>query len=385
MSESRIVLTAVGDVSLGDHPLCVGYGAHSRFKREDPLFPFEKIVDRLGETDLLFGNLECVISDHGARPGRLESIQMRGQPSYVEGLSRAGFKVMNFATNHSMQHGVDPFRSTLGLLQDHGIQHCGVNFQDHRRGVPTVIPVKGRRIAFVGYSLRPRQYFSEAPPYSEGNGPRICADLATFADSVDATVVSLHWGDEFIQEPSPEEIELARKVIDAGADVVIGHHPHVLRGIERYRRGVIAYSLGNFVCDMAWDRRLRETVVFSCTLGRDGVQDFGVLPVYVNDAYQPQPMTGPEAEELARHLESLSETLTKEDLSDLEEKSRDYGVRADQFQREYRALAHRYFLRNVTRCPPAVIVQQFLVYLTNRFSEAFSRKSVDLPSGSGNG
>ena len=90
--------------------------------------------------------------------------------------------------------------------------------------------------------------------------------------------------------PHPADVQLAHAIVDAGADLIVGHHPHVLRGVERYRQGWIVYSLGNFVCDMLWDEELRETAICECRLTAAGLEDVRLIPVRINDDCQPVPL-----------------------------------------------------------------------------------------------
>ncbi len=151
------------------------------------------------------------------------------------------------------------------------------------RAHAVVATVHGLRVGFLGYSLRPRQYFTERPLYAEGSPEGIVADVRAVRPTCDILVVSLHWGDEFIDRPSPADVQLAHAIVDAGADLIVGHHPHVLRGVERYGRGWIVYSLGNFVCDMLWGEELRETAICECRLTSAGVEDVRLIPVRIND------------------------------------------------------------------------------------------------------
>ena len=232
MKDSHIKFSAVGDIALGDHPLCIGFGAYSKFKAFSPVYPFEHVLDQLQKSELLFGNLECALSKENLKANDYDSSQMRGDARHIKGLVEAGFKVLNFANNHCMQHGTEPFLETVRLLEEYNINYCGVNLENHLKGSPSIFELNGIKIAFLGYSLRPRQCFTRNPFYSEGNINGIEKDIFAVKEKVDSVIVSLHWGDEFIEKPSPEEISMGRKLIDAGAGLIIGHHPHVLRGIE---------------------------------------------------------------------------------------------------------------------------------------------------------
>lgn len=369
MSESpTVTLHAVGDIAFGDHPLCTGFGTHSRMRREAPRFPFAHVKALLARADLRFGNLECTLSEHGLKANDYHSVQMRGHDAYVAGLVDAGFEVLNHANNHSMQHGKEPFRETLQLLQKANIAVCGV--ARGQASVPAILTVKGLRIGFLGYSLRPRQYFTETPLYAEGTTDGITSDVRALRSQCEIVVASLHWGDEFIDRPSPADIQLAHDVIDAGADLIIGHHPHVLRGLERYGRGWIVYSLGNFVCDMLWEEEVRETAICECRLTAAGVEDVRLIPARINDDSQPELLTGEAAARLERRLAALSTALMETPPTEPTPAAMaDYDAEAHAAHGRSRARSHRYFLRNAYRFPPRILAGQLTTFLRNRLAE----------------
>ena len=367
MGSRSITLAAVGDISLGDHPLCTGFGTHSRFKARTPDFAFDHVKPQLAGSDLLFGNLECTLSEFGRRSGDYHSVQMRGHASYLNGLKAAGFDVLNVANNHSLQHGQRPFLETVRLLRDNGIGVCGVGATDYRHAVAEVVKAHDLDVAFLGYSLRPRQYFTEAPLYAEGQRESILADVRA-ARTRDIVVVSLHWGDEFIERPSPEDVSLAHDIMDAGADLIIGHHPHVLRGVEKYGRGYIVYSLGNFVCDMLWDERMRESAIVRCRLSRDGATDLTLTPVRIGDDYRPAPMDEARSVAVKRRLDMLSDAF-KTPVASAPESLADYQAAALDALRWERRKAHRYFLRNAYQFPVGILIQQLTTFARNRLAE----------------
>ena len=369
MSKSSVTFGAVGDIAFGDHPLCAGFGADSTFKKHKPTFPFHHVKPVLDDCDLLFGNLECTLSQAHRSPRDHNSVQMRGRPDYVVGLADSGFDVLNLANNHALQHGEQAFRETVGLLSQHGIAATGVNFEDHLVGIPTVVEREGLSIAFLGYSLRPRQYFDQPPIYTEGHQDLILRDIKKIRGVVDIVIASVHWGEEFIQHPSPLEIQLGRQMVSAGADLVIGHHPHVMRGIEKYENGYIAYSLGNFVCDMLWDDSLRETGVFLCELSKGGVSNVRVVPCYINDEFQPFVLDADRAEDAHKKLDVLSRNIEAEDLSEFDAKHSTYTIDADHAQQAIRKKSHRFFLRRAFRYSPSILIQQIFRFIRNRLNE----------------
>jgi len=363
-----VVLHAVGDIALGDHPLCTGFGTHSRSRREPPTFPFAHVKPMLAGADLRFGNLECTLSERGLRPNDYHSVQMRGHADYLRGLADAGFHVLNIANNHSMQHGPEPFTETVTMVRQAGIGVCGV--AQGRASEPATVTIKGLRVGFLGYSLRPRQYFTETPLYAEGTPEGITADVRALRPSCDIVVVSLHWGDEFIDRPSPADVQLARSIVDAGADLIIGHHPHVLRGVEKHGRGWIVYSLGNFVCDMLWEEELRETAIAECRLSKNGVEHVRLLPVRINDDSQPVPLQGEGAARLEQRLAMLSSALSRNDaVFSGPGATAEYDTAAYTAHSQQRSRSHRYFLKNAYRFPARILVAQVSTFVRNRLAE----------------
>ena len=268
-----------------------------------------------------------------------------------------------------MQHGSAPFLETVRMIEESGIAVCGLRAADGRAAVPASVERNGLDVAFLGYSLRPRQYFTDEPLYAEGDREHIIADVRHARDRHDAVVVSLHWGDEFVDTPSPEEVSLAHAVMDAGAALIVGHHPHVLRGIERYGRGFIVYSLGNFVCDMTWDERMRESAVLRCTLTPDGVSELELVPVRINGDCRPEPLAGDRRARLERRIAALSDQLHNLRATAPPDEARGYRWVAEQALRDERRKAHRYFLRNLHRYPSGILVQQLRTFVRNRLAD----------------
>ena len=194
-------------------------------------------------------------------------------------------------------------------------------------------------------------------------------DVRRAKAAADCVVVSLHWGSEFIERPAPDEIAIAHRIVDAGADLIIGHHPHVLRGIERRGRATIVYSLGNFVCDMIWDDHLRETAMPRFRLTAGGAELEQLVPIRINDDYQPVPLEGEAAARLLARIDGLSQALQSRADGAASETQAEYERAADAAQRCNRSRSHRYFLRNLYRFPPGIVFQQFTVYLLNRLVE----------------
>ncbi|MPZ18414.1 MAG: hypothetical protein GEV06_10945 [Luteitalea sp.] len=304
MSKDELVLNAVGDVCLGDSLISLGFGTRSAIEACGPHFIFDAIRDVLKNGDLLFGNLECVLSDRGLERRDPQSVYLRGAPEAVEACVDAGFHVMNIANNHTLQYGAEAFRDTTRLLRNNGIAPLGIASGGEYHSEPVILERNGISIGFLGYSHEWEQYFDGDPLYAATRREGILADLTRLRRSVHYVVVSMHWGLEYMTYPSRDMTHLGRILIDHGCDVVLGHHPHVVQGCERYKHGLIAYSLGNFVFDKTWWQTCLRTVVVQITFARDrrvGVSH-ALIPVRVRRNYQPAPVDGQTAQrELAAH------------------------------------------------------------------------------------
>ena len=246
-----IRIIAGGDIMLGDHPIMVGRGVASRICRHAGYDPLGGLADIVADGDLAVANLESPLSDPPplCLPSRREC---RAPKIAIEALAASGFHAFTIANNHIQQHGHTAVHETVAALTARGLAAVGLAGDRPGTCRPVDLEVRGISVRLLGYSLRPRQHFSGATLYAEGTTDGILADISAGRDAGRITVVCIHWGDEFVAAPSREQVALGRAMIDAGCSLVLGHHPHVLQGWERYRGGVIAYSLGNLVFDMPW-------------------------------------------------------------------------------------------------------------------------------------
>jgi poly-gamma-glutamate synthesis protein (capsule biosynthesis protein) len=284
--QERVTVVAVGDLQLGDSPICVGYGFSSRYTGRPLDGVFADVQAAFANADIVFGNLETTLSFAGVRRADWRSQQMRGEPAFAAALRAAKFTVLNVANNHAVQHGNEAFEETLRVLEAAGIATCGVRGAAPWSSRPLILEIAGgTRIGVLGYCQRPRQYHATEPPFAEATPGALLADVRRLRGEVHHVLVSLHWGEEFVAQPSADEVHLARSIIDAGATMVLGHHPHVLRPIEKYRNGVIAYSLGNLVGDMLWYDAFRHGVIARCRLKGREPPELAVMPTYLDDDY----------------------------------------------------------------------------------------------------
>ena len=234
---------------VGDVMLSRGVGERMR-SEDDWAYPFQQIADTLAAADLTFGNLECPVSDVGRNQYHLYSF--RADPKVIEGLTRACFDVMSLANTHAYDWGAPALLDTQQRLRAAGILPVGAGANDLEAHYPVLIDCGGVKLAFLAYvNIDPKE--ATAAPDKPGvawlDPDRVMADIRFARPLADLVIVALHWGVEYAAQPQREQVELARQMIDAGADLVVGGHPHVVQPVEEYHGRWIAYSLGNFVFD----------------------------------------------------------------------------------------------------------------------------------------
>lgn len=265
-SPPSITLIAVGDVMLGR-----SVNAKMR-KLNDFDYPFLKTAAFLKAADLTFINLESAFFDDC--PTTNTGMVFCADPKAIEGLVFAGIDVTNLANNHIQNYGEEGVKLTKKLLQENSIIPLGLDQN------LVIKEIKGTRFGFLGFDL--------TSGYREEEITEIVQESSL---SSDVLIVSLHWGTEYAQEPSTRQIELAHKIIDAGADLILGHHPHVIQRVEDYHGAKIVYSLGNFIFDQPWSEETKKGLVGVFTFQNKKLIGSEFKEVYIRDYSQPELIT----------------------------------------------------------------------------------------------
>ncbi len=325
-----VTLNAIGDICLGDSLISLGFGIRSTIAAKGPEHLFRHAAPILQDADFLFGNLECVLSDEGWDESNPKSQYLRGTPAAIEALTPLGFDVLNVANNHTLQYGPEAWQETLAQVREAGIETLGTSTSasgsdSPYHSPPVILSRNGLRIGILGYSYEHEQYFEGPPLYAVGDREHILADLNRLRTEVDFTVISLHWGLEYMSYPSGDMVDLAHGLIDAGCDAILGHHPHVLQGTERYGQGVIAYSLGNFIFDKMWWDPCLDTAIakLKFTTGPERRVDLEMIPLRINSEFQPVQPAGAEVQRAQHRLEKLDRKVHH----DAAAKGPSYGLR----------------------------------------------------------
>lgn len=305
-------ITAVGDISLADHLLCSGFGVKSMIEKNGYNFIFKNIISKLAGDDVVFGNLEGVLSKKD-ESGSLDSTLFRGNPDHIVILKDAGFNLLNIANNHTMQHGRDAFVDMTDIMRNKSINPLGIRKASGLHSRPVFFENDKKKVVFLGYSFEKDGYQDSDLPYAIGNLDNIKYDITKLRNAADIVVISCHWGLELMSKPSNSTIILARQIIDAGADMILGHHSHTIQGIERYKNKLIIYSLGNFVFDLQWDVNTRRTGIFKIVIDETNRLDYDFIPIFINDNHQPVLAQGQHIATLNEISPDISDTTTEYD------------------------------------------------------------------------
>ncbi len=263
-------------------------GVGEKMKAEDDwVYPFRKIGPTLSAADLTFANLECPVSDVGQNLHHRFSF--RADPRVLEGLKYAGFDVVSVANNHMYDWDRPALLDTLKRLREAGILPIGAGANDLEAHYPKFVGVGGVKLAFLAYvGIEPHEAAAgqDRPGVAWLDPERTLTDIRFARNLADVVVVSLHWGVEYATRPQPEQVRLAHQMIDAGADLVVGHHPHVVQPVEEYRERWIAYSLGNFIFDQKSPGLTHHGLMLKVALRGKQIAEVSAVPITIDRTFQ---------------------------------------------------------------------------------------------------
>ena len=285
--EKPITLLFAGDIMLdrGVKYMVDKYG------QGDYGFPFLKISEEIKEADLAIANLESQISDKGEKQGSIYSF--RAEPGAIEGLISAGFDILSLANNHSFDYGKEALQDSLSRLIDANISPIGAGSESQAFS-PTIKTVDKTKFAFFAYADEsPSSWKAKGESFgiasiSKENLERIKQDIKLAKDLADIVIVYFHWGEEYAKEPTSEQTDFAKAVIDAGADLVVGSHPHVVQKSEIYNGHQIFYSLGNFVFDQGFSKETLEGEILEVTIQDKKIKKVSPTKIKINEFFQPE-------------------------------------------------------------------------------------------------
>lgn len=282
---------------VGDIMLSRGVANQIIIHNNDYDFPFLKIASTTTAADLAFGNLEGPISDGGKNQGSIYSF--RANPVAAKGLKFAGFDILNLANNHIMDWGGAALKNTINTLEQNQIHWIGAGRNETEANSPLIVDIRGVKIALLGFTnLYPKSL------EAKGNNPGVSHfDVSSIknqiskiknANQADIIIISFHWGEEYQTKANESQKRIAHELINAGADLIVGHHPHVIQEVENYNSassthsGFIDYSLGNFIFDQNFSKETNQGLMLKAIIKDKKISDVEPINIIINKTFQPE-------------------------------------------------------------------------------------------------
>jgi poly-gamma-glutamate synthesis protein (capsule biosynthesis protein) len=307
-----VTTTVVGDIMLGRR---VGDMLE---RRDDPTAVFRPLAKRLASADITVGNLESTLSKAG--PPTQGSDSFGADDSALEGLKLAGFDLLSLANNHLGDFGKAAIVETVRKLDGAGFRTVGGGVDSAQAAKPAVITVGDVQVGFVATDSigetpaagrnTPGTNRINAPPRT---GPLDRTALGRVAESVrrldaDVVIALTHWGTQYTNEPERSQRRIARALVDAGADLVVGGHPHWVQGWETIGDATVVHSLGNFVFDMDFMRETQEGIFVEIVSRGDRVVAVRPVPYVIDDRFTPRAVAAGRADDIFDRIRETSES-----------------------------------------------------------------------------
>ncbi len=309
---TMLTTTIVGDIMLGRR---VG---ESLTRADDPAAVFRPMASRLAAADVTVGNLESTLSKSGAPTQGGDSFG--ADPGVLAGLELAGFDVLSVANNHLGDYGERAIGETVAELRDGGFRPVGGGTNLARARQPAIVERKGVRIGFIATdsigetpaatASRPGTNRVDAPPRT---GPldrralsRVAADIRSLDEQVDLVVVLPHWGTQYTNVPESSQRTMAEAFAAAGADLVVGGHPHWVQGWQTMGDATVIHSLGNFIFDMDFMRQTQEGIALEVTSWGDRVVAIQPVAYVIGDDFAPRPASARRSQQIMDQIRRSS-------------------------------------------------------------------------------
>jgi poly-gamma-glutamate capsule biosynthesis protein CapA/YwtB (metallophosphatase superfamily) len=275
--------------------------------------PFQPLHDLLTAADITAGSLDATASDAGTPFGCTPTFSLAAPAAAVAGLKYAGYDVMAHAANHIKDCGISPCGDDAMFQTDANLRAAGIasvgtgiDLRDARK--PTVIERNGVYFAFLAYDDIANYY--NATEDSAGSAPldpsTVGQDIGNAHKVANVVIIMPHWGVEYTTAPSERQREFARAAAAAGAEMIVGNHPHWVQAHERIGNMFVAYGLGNFVFDQDWSLETEQGAMLEATFTGATLTSTRYIPIHIYDQYQPRLAEAPEAGAILDRIESAS-------------------------------------------------------------------------------
>lgn len=304
-TKSEVHFIATGDLNLAHWITPV-------LDKQGREYPYKYIKNYLNKADLVFSNLEAPFCNEGQPFPK--NFVFKVPEKHIKSLKAGNINLVSLANNHILDYGIACLESTIKLLRNENIQFAGagLNYEDAHK--PALFEINNIKFAFFSYSMTlPKFFFATDSSGGTAYPDRriLKKNIKLYNDKVDFILVSFHWGQELTEYPKEYQQKIAHLAIDCGADLILGHHPHVLQGIESYKGKIILYSLANFIF-ASYSRKAADSILLDLVFTKDGTRDIKILPINVNNydvKFQPRIVIGEKKKSIIDYLNQISQKL----------------------------------------------------------------------------
>ena len=276
-NKNEITISCTGDI-LFDRGVKIKLNAYGYD------YPYKNVLEVLKKSDLTIGNLECPLTSAGTPVYKRSDLIFKGDTKNAKELKAAGFDVLNLANNHSMDQGREGLLNTMEALKDNNIAVVGAGLNKKDSHKPVFVTRGGVKIGILSYSCFPAEGYifdSEMADICHFDENLLKEEIVKAKKDCDFLMVFFHHGNEYDFYPSEIQKKYSHTAIDNGADIVVGNHPHVLQGAEKYNGKYIFYSLGNFIFDRQAPFGTNETIILELTLKNKKLSEIDAIPVKI--------------------------------------------------------------------------------------------------------
>jgi poly-gamma-glutamate capsule biosynthesis protein CapA/YwtB (metallophosphatase superfamily) len=285
-------------------------------KRNDPGYPYGEVADMIQEADLAIGTLNATISDYPPKTGCVPTFVLVGDSRNAAALADAGFDVMSVATNHIKNCGLPncgdrAFLDTLENLRQAGVipVGAGINLNDALK--PVVVTVKGVRFGIVSLGQIEAMAFAgeDTPGIAILDDDNLRSAIAVAREISDVVIALPHWGPEYSPNPNPYQVHFAEVAVEAGADLVVGNHTHVVQAVQEIEGIQVFYGLGNFVFDQNWSEETQQAVILRVEFEGQRYIGYELIPTRVDGEGRVRLADESEASEILERVQTASSRL----------------------------------------------------------------------------
>lgn len=306
LNEERTTISLVGDIMMDG-------SVKVQINKNGLEYPWEMVKDYFQKDDITIGNLETSVTTRNTKWAD-KQFNFKSDPENLRAMKEAGIDIVSLANNHSLDYGRDGFLDTLNHLDKYEIKRVGggKNKKEAIEGI--IVEKNGIKVGILSFSrVVPdvKWYATDKRAGIVGaydvHIKEVVNRIEEMKKEADILVLSIHWGVELSTSPRKQEIELARRLVDAGADIIMGHHPHVLQGIEVYKGRPIFYSLGNFVFSTK-NGLTSNTIIGQVQLIDKDIESIQIIPCKIVGG-RPIPIEGSEVKEKIKYMNTISKNF----------------------------------------------------------------------------